>query len=110
MGLPQTTSDPRGVTFTTSYDAFLRPQTVTATGSLAQQNQTTSYGYDTLNRPTSVAQGFANPCTGPPTLVTRAYDGYGHIRTETVSIDGGVQNFQSDVGWSGESGFIVGAG
>jgi YD repeat-containing protein len=49
---------------------------------------------------TSVAQSFASPSTGPPTLVTRSYDGYGHIRTETVSIDGSVQS-QFNQTWDG---------
>lgn len=92
IGLPQAVSDPRGVTFTTTYDDFLRPATVTADGAQAVQDQTTTYGYDTLNRLTSVAQSFANPSTGPPTLVARTYDGYGQIVTETVSISDVVQN------------------
>jgi len=100
IGLPQTTTDPRGVTFTTTYDAFLRPDTVTAAGAQSAQNQTTTYGFDTLSRLTSVAQSFANPSTGPPTLVARNYDGYGHIATETVSIDGVVQS-QFSQGWDG---------
>jgi RHS repeat-associated protein len=101
VGLPWTVSDPRGVTFTvTNYDAFLRPQTVTASGGSPQQNQTTTYGYDTLNRLKSVAQNFASPTTGPPTLVSRNYDGYGHIQSETVSINGVVQS-QFNQTWDG---------
>lgn len=100
VGLLQTTHDPRGVTFTTTYDSFLHPLTVTATGSQPQQNQTTTYGFDTLNRATSVTQNFANPSTGPPSLVQRSYDGYGHILTETVSLSGAVMH-QFNQRWDG---------
>jgi RHS repeat-associated protein len=100
VGLLQTTGDPRGVNFTTTYDDFLRPLTVTASGSQAKQNQTTTYGYDTLSRLKSIAQSYTSPSTGSSTLVQRSYDGYGHISTETVSIDGTVQN-QWNQGWDG---------
>ena len=70
VGLPQTTTDPLGVTFTTVYDDFMRPQTLTTAGSQAGQSGTTTYGFDNLNRLKSATQSIA----GNSTLVQRTYD------------------------------------
>lgn len=91
-GLQQTVNDPRGITKTTSYDDFLRPQTITAAGAQPEQNQTTSYIYDKRDLLKQVTQNYANPSTGPPTLVDRTFDGYGHLATETVSVNGVAQS------------------
>ncbi len=101
IGLPQSVVDPRGFTTTTTYDAWLRPATVISSGaSIAQQNQTTTYAYDTRHLLTQVAQSYASGTTGPSTAVTRSYDGYGHINNETVAVSGSTVSAWSQ-SWDG---------
>jgi len=88
-GLLQSVADPRGFSFTTTYDDWMRPSTVNSSGAaIAQQNQNTTYGYDPRGLLTSVAQSYATGATGPATLVTRGYDPYGQMKAETVSVAG----------------------
>jgi RHS repeat-associated protein len=88
-GLLETGSDPRGFTVTTTYDAWMRPSSVASSGAaIAQQNQATTYGYDIRGMVNSVAQSYVSGTAGPSTLVTRGYDGYGHINAESVSVSG----------------------
>ena len=86
-GLLQTTTAPRD-TAATTYDDFLRPYTVTTSGSAAPTNGTTTYGYDRRNLVTSVNQSSVSNAAGPATLVLRQYDGYGQLRTEAVTVGG----------------------
>jgi YD repeat-containing protein len=91
VGLLQTVSDPRGITFTNTYDDWLRPAAINATGSGApQQNQNTTYGYDIRGMANSILQSYAASTTGPTTLVARSFDAYGQMNQETVSV--GPQN------------------
>ena len=79
------------MTFATTYDALLRPAVVSSTGSLATQNQITTYGFDWLGHLKNVEQHYTNGggfTSGTSTLVQRTYDGYGHITSEKIFIDG----------------------
>lgn len=84
-GLLQTISDPRGVTTTLIYDAFLRVKTNSAAGPLSDQNQVTIYSYDNLGRITGLTQTTSGR---PSTQVNRSYSPYGQVIEETVLIDG----------------------
>jgi RHS repeat-associated protein len=86
-GLLQTTTTPRS-TATFAYDNFLRPQTVTTVGSLPAANISTSYAYDNRGLPTSISQSSVNDAAGPPTQVSRAYDGDGNLLSDAVSLGG----------------------
>ncbi len=87
VGLLQTVTAPRD-TVTTTYDDFLRPQTVTTSGALPETNGSTVYGYDRRNLVTSISQSSVANAAGPATQVNRTYDGYGHMQTETVTAGG----------------------
>jgi len=82
-----TVTDGRGITHTTTYDAFLRPSTMASAGG-AQAGVTQSFVYDNEDRVTQVYQTYANAANGPPTTIMRSYDAYGQMYDETVSIDG----------------------
>jgi RHS repeat-associated protein len=86
-GLLQTVTTPRD-TVTTTYDDFLRPQTVATSGALPETNGTTTYSYDRRNLVTAINQGSVANAAGPATQVNRTYDGYGHTLTETVTAGG----------------------
>jgi RHS repeat-associated protein len=86
-GLLETVTAPRD-TITTTYDDLLRSSTVT-TSPLSPPNpalnSTTTYSYDNLGRVTAVDQ--TETVNGEPTTVniSRTYDGYGQLLTETVN-------------------------
>jgi RHS repeat-associated protein len=91
-GLLETVTAPRD-TITTTYDDFLRPSTVTTLDSGLSTpnpalNSTTTYTYDLRNLVTGIAQ--SETVNGEPTTVnlSRTYDGYGQLLTETVSAGG----------------------
>ncbi len=84
-GLIQTSTDGRGVTCTHTYDAFLRPITNAYSGSLAEQNLTTSWGYDPRGLVTNISESFASTNTGPSSSVARTYDANGQLQGDTVS-------------------------
>jgi len=88
VGRLQTVTDGRSTTRTNTYDDFMRLAEVNSTGSAGQQQTSTSYQYDLRNLLTSLSQSFNSTNTGPSTSVTRAYDAYGHILAESVSIAG----------------------
>lgn len=90
-GLLQTTTAPRD-TVTTTYDDYLRPYTVTTDGAAAETDSTTTYGYDKRGLVTSVAQSSPGDAAGPATLVSRGYDGYGQLLTETITVGGDVHS------------------
>ncbi len=87
IGLLETVTTPRA-TVTKTYDDFLRPQTVTTAGSLAETNSTTTYTYDRRNLVTAISQSSVNNAAGPATQINRTYDGYGQLLTETVTAGG----------------------
>ena len=89
-GLLQTTTAPRA-TVTTTYDDYLRPLTVSSSGLSAPDSQltsTTTYAYDKRGLVTSVTQSSPSDAAGPTTEVSRTYDGYGQLLTETLAIGG----------------------
>lgn len=86
-GLLQTTTTPRAAV-TTAYDDFLRPSTITTDGPDPATDSTTTYAYDRRGLPTSFTQSSPANAAGPATSVTRAYDGYGHVLSETLAVDG----------------------
>ncbi|MCX6958001.1 MAG: hypothetical protein NT164_05655 [Verrucomicrobiae bacterium] len=82
-------TDPRGGKISINYDAWMHPVTVSSSGStIPEQNQITSYSYDLQGLLTSVAQQYQNPSTGLSTLVSRGYDTYGQLTSETTSLNG----------------------
>ena len=87
-GLLQTVTGPRD-TVTTTYDDFLRPSavvTLSLSNGLPETNSTTTYTYDRRGLATLISQ---NPVSaGPATAVSRAYDGYGQLLTESVTVGG----------------------
>ena len=88
-GLISSITDPRGFTTSIAYDGWEHPINIGSSGSsIAAQNQNTVYGYDARGLLTSVLQDYADSATGPETLVTRAYDGYGQLVSETTSLNG----------------------
>ena len=89
QGLLSSLEDPRGGKISINYDAWMHPVTVSSSGSaIPEQNQITSYSYDLQGLLTSVAQQYSDPSTGPSTLVSRGYDGYGQLTSETISLNG----------------------
>ncbi len=85
VGLLQTSTDGRGVACTHTYDDYLRPTTNTYSGT-AEQSMTSSLDYDVRGLVKSVRESFASTNTAPSTTVTRTYDPYGSLSTESVSI------------------------
>lgn len=81
-----TTSDGRGVARTNSYDDWCRLKTVSTGGSSAQHVTTTTYDYNRRSLLTQVAQSFATNATGPGTTITRSYDSYGFLSSESVKV------------------------
>ncbi len=89
QGLLSLIHDPRGFTSSFTYDPQGHPLTITSSGSKTpEQNQITSYSYDPRGLLTSVAQSYADPSTGPSTLVARDYDKAGHLISEATSMNG----------------------
>jgi RHS repeat-associated protein len=84
-GLLQTKTDGRGVSCAYAYDDFLRPSTMTYSGSLPEQNLTTTWQYEPRGFATSITEQFASTNTGPATSVQRAFDPYGQLASESVS-------------------------
>ena len=85
-GLLQTKTDGRGVAKTTTYDDFLRPSVVTASGTNDEYNLSVTNLYDRRGLLTNTVQAYASTNTGPATGVRRGYDGYGRIVTETAYV------------------------
>lgn len=86
-GLLQTVTGPRS-TRTIAYDDFMRTQSLTDAGALAETNGTTSYTYDRRGSITAVNQSSTGNAAGPATQVSRTYSGYGQMLTEAVTIAG----------------------
>jgi RHS repeat-associated protein len=84
-GLLNNKTDGRGVTCTYSYDDSLRQSTLTYSGSLPEQNLTTTFQYEPRGFATSIAEDFASTNTGPNTSIVRSYDPYGQLASESVT-------------------------
>jgi RHS repeat-associated protein len=84
-GLLQTKTDGRGVICTYAYDDWLRVITNAYTGSLPEQNLTTSWQYEPRGFITGFTEQFASTNTGPSTSVQRSYYPYGILSSESVS-------------------------
>lgn len=84
-GLLQSRVDGRGVTSTLTYDLWLRPVTNAYSGTLNEQNMTTSWAYDVRGSVTNVAESFGLTNTGPATSVRHTFDAYRQLLTESVS-------------------------
>ena len=90
-GLLQTIAGPRS-TRTITYDDFMRMQSLADAGSLAETNGATSYTYDRRGLVTAVNQSSTGNAAGPATQVSRTFDGYGQMLTETVTVAGSTQS------------------
>jgi RHS repeat-associated protein len=96
-GLLQTKTDGRGVTCTRYYDSFLRPASNVYSGPLPEHNLTTTFYYDPRNIVTNVAQSFASTNTGPAVSVTRMFDAYSELVSDTIS---GGNSYAANQGWN----------
>jgi RHS repeat-associated protein len=83
-GLLNTATDARGIVTTMTYDAALRAATASSAGADPEDNLTRTLGYNERDQVTSIAETGLNGST----TVTRGFDGYGVIGSETVSIGG----------------------
>jgi RHS repeat-associated protein len=97
VGSLQTKTDGRGVVAAYSYDDWLRPTNVVYTGSLGEQDLTTSLQYDPRGYVTSIAEQFTGTNTIPATSVTRTYDPYGQLASE--SVNGGSSGYSASQNW-----------
>ena len=87
-GLLSSITDPRRFTTSISYDAWERPVSISSSGSkIPEQNQTTTYKYDLRGLLTLVDQRYNDAATGPSTVVSRGYDAYGQMISETTSLN-----------------------
>ena len=84
-GLLQTKIDGRNTTNTFTYDDWLRPTNMACTGSLAEQNLTTTWKYETRGFITSITEQFASTNTGPTTTLQRSNNPYGQLASESVN-------------------------
>jgi len=99
VGRLQTMTDGRGVAKTTTYDDFLRPAIIAASGSNDAYNLTITNQFDRRGLLTNTVQTFANTNFSPQTGVRRVYDGYGHVVAEDVSIGSEPRVKQSAQAW-----------
>jgi RHS repeat-associated protein len=84
-GLLQTKADGRGTSCGYAYDDWLRPTNMACTGSLAEQNLTTTWQYEPRGYVTGITEQFGNTNTGPTTTISRSFDPYGQLSSESVS-------------------------
>ena len=68
-GLLQTKTDGRGTASTFAYDDWLRLTNMTCTGSLPEQNLTTTWKYEPRGFVTGFTEQFASTNTGPTTII-----------------------------------------
>jgi RHS repeat-associated protein len=85
-GLLQTRTDGRGVACTYTYDDWLRSATNSHSGAPAEHNLTTAFGYNARGLLTSITESFASTNTGPATTITRSYDAYASLKSESIAI------------------------
>ncbi len=96
-GLLNTKTDGRGTSCTYAYDDRLRQASMTYSGSLPEQQLTTTWQYDPRNFVTSITEQFASTNTGPNTTILRSYDPYGHLSSE--SVNGGSFSYGDSQSW-----------
>jgi len=84
-GLLQTKTDGRATTRTYSYDDWLRLTNMACTGSLPEQNLTTTWQYEPRSFITGITEQFASTNTGPTTTISRSFDPYGQLSSESVN-------------------------
>jgi YD repeat-containing protein len=84
-GLLQTKSDGRGVSCVYSYDSWLRATNFAYSGSLAEQDLTTTLQYEPRGFITNVTEQFTGTNTIPAVSVQRSYDVYGQLASESVN-------------------------
>ena len=84
-GLLQTKTDGRATSCTLTYDDWLRPTNITYSGSLPEQNSTTIWQYEPRGFVTGITEQFASTNTGPTTTISRSFDPYGQLSSESVS-------------------------
>jgi RHS repeat-associated protein len=96
-GLLQSKIDGRNTTNIFAYDDWLRVTNVTSTGILPEQKITTGWQYEPRGFVTAISEQFASTNTGPNTSITRSFDGYGQLSTETIN--GGTFGYSTSQGW-----------
>ncbi|HEV2327615.1 MAG TPA: DUF6531 domain-containing protein [Verrucomicrobiae bacterium] len=84
-GLLYSKTDGRGTACSYLYDDWLTETNMTCTGSLPEQNLTTTWRYDSRRNLIGMTEQFGNSGTGPATSIQRSYDPYGELSGESVS-------------------------
>jgi len=84
-GLLQTKTDGRGVSCVNSYDSWLRTTNLIYSGSLPEQDLTTSLQYEPRGFITNVTEQFTGTNTVPAVSVQRSYDVYGQLAAESAT-------------------------
>jgi RHS repeat-associated protein len=96
-GLLNIKTDGRGTSCTYTYDDWLRQATMTYGGSLPEQQLTTTWQYEPRGFVTNITEQFASTNTGPNTAITRSYDPYGQLASE--SVNGGSFAYGANQSW-----------
>jgi len=96
-GLLQTKTDGRGVNCAYSYDDLLRVTNMASSGTLAEQNLTTTYQFEPRGLLTGITEQFASTNTGPATSVSHSFDPYGQLSGE--SVNGGAFAYNDSQSW-----------
>ena len=84
-GLLNTTTDGNGVTRTVAYDDWLRATNLASSGTLPEQQMTLGWTFDARGIVIGLTQSFASTNTGPAISVSRTFDAYGQLATESVN-------------------------
>lgn len=84
VGLLHQTTDPRGITTTTTYDDQMRIDTISSDGTGLGQDQVTDFDYDLLGRITKLTRRTEGVSTSS---VERVFDPYGQMIEELVIAD-----------------------
>jgi RHS repeat-associated protein len=96
-GLLQTRTDGRNTTCTYAYDDWLRVTNLACSGTLPEQNLTTTWQYEPRGFATNIIEQFASTNTGPDTSIERSFDAYGQLASESVSA--GSFAYDTGLGW-----------
>jgi RHS repeat-associated protein len=96
-GKLETKTDGRGTLCTCLYDDWFRATNMTCTGSLPEQNLTTTWQYEPRGYLDGMREQFASTNTGPNTSIQRSYDAYGELSGESVS--GGSFGYGASQSW-----------
>ena len=87
-GLLQTKTDNRGLVSTYSYDDWLRQSSILRT-TFNYNHVDTFWSYDPRGYATNITEQYTGNDTGAdPKVVLRAFDAYGQLSSETVTING----------------------